>query len=251
MTDSDAAYTVDIEEIDGPVRAGETVSVAVTVENDGADAGEVAVKLAADGEQVDSETLELDADAGETVEFDWTAGADAVGTVDLAAETTTDSATATVTVEDAPASFAVETDSVDEHVSEGGTATLVVTVTNEGTLPDTQKIEFRVGGEPRETTTLELEGQASETLEFEHEVPEGDAPETPLAVASEDDEAEASVPVVPPTTTPLRKLRSKSGMGPFGWLMFVIMVILFIPLIPILVLIKLFDMLFGRGIPAR
>ena len=252
MTDSDAAYTVDIEEIDGTtVRAGETVSVTVAVENGGTDAGELAVELAVDGEQVESETLELDAGAGETVEFDWTAGPDAVGTVDLTAETPTDSATATVTVEDAPAEFAVSIESATGHVSEGGTATLVVTVTNEGTLAGTQEVEFRVDGEPRETRTLELGGQASETLEFEHEVTDGDAPETTLTVASEDDEVETSVPVLSPTVTPLRKLGSKSGMGPFGWLIFLIMVILFIPLIPILVLIKLFDMLFGRGIPAR
>lgn len=250
MTDTDSAYTVDIGEIDGTVRAGESVGVTVTVTNDGTEAGEVTVELAVDGEPVDSETLELEPDTEETADLDWTAGADAVGTAELTVETPTESAAATVTVEDAPASFTVDIESVDEHVSEGGRITLVVSVTNEGTLAGTQEIEFRADDELQETRTIELEGQARETVEFSHEVT-GDAPEVTLAVASEDDEAETSVPVVARTVTPLRKLGDKSGMGPFGWLVFIIMAILLIPLIPFIVLIKLIDMLFGDRRPAR
>jgi len=42
-----------------------------------------------------------------------------------------------------------------------------------------------------------------------------------------------------------RKAESKSGMGVFGWLMFLGMVIVLIPLLPFIVLIKLVDVVFG------
>ncbi|MEF8815010.1 MAG: hypothetical protein V5A55_14540 [Halovenus sp.] len=43
----------------------------------------------------------------------------------------------------------------------------------------------------------------------------------------------------------VREPESKSGMGVFGWLMFLGMVIILIPLLPFIVLIKLIDMVFG------
>ena len=43
------------------------------------------------------------------------------------------------------------------------------------------------------------------------------------------------------TVTEERKLTSKSGMGIFGWLMFLGMIILLIPLLPIYLLLKLYE----------
>lgn len=42
-----------------------------------------------------------------------------------------------------------------------------------------------------------------------------------------------------------REPESKSGMGVFGWLMFLGMVIILVPLLPFILLIKLVDTVFG------
>lgn len=44
------------------------------------------------------------------------------------------------------------------------------------------------------------------------------------------------------TVTPQRNLTSKSGMGLFGWFMFLGMVILLAPLLPIYLLLKLYEL---------
>jgi hypothetical protein len=245
MTES-LAHTVDIDAVEGTVRAGETVAVTVAVANEGSDEGETMVELEADGQQVASESVDLDGEATVTTEFEWTPDADAVGTVELTASTGTEAATETVTVEDAPAEFTVAVDAVDEHVSAGGTVTVTATVTNEGTLAGSQKLEFRAEETAVETRALDLAGQTEETVAFEREVTEEMAPELTVTVASDDDEADASVPVVAGTVTPLRNMGSKSGMGLFGYLIFAGMAILLIPLLPILAVLKLVDMLTGR-----
>ncbi len=44
-----------------------------------------------------------------------------------------------------------------------------------------------------------------------------------------------------------REPESKSGMGVFGWLVFLGMVIILVPLLPFILLIKLVDTVFGDG----
>lgn len=251
MTDPELAQTVDIERPEATIRAGETVSVAVHVENEDSEACETTVELAADDSDVESESLELDGEERETVNLNWTPETEAVGTVELTAATETDAVSETVTVENAPAEFAVDIDATDEHVSQGGTVTVVVDVTNEGTLAGSQDIEFRASDDIEESRRLDLDGQAEETIEFHHAVTATEAPETTLTVASEDDEAETSVPVVTETVTPLRQMKSKSGMGVFGYLMFAGMAILLLPLLPLLAVLKLVDLLTGGGNAVR
>lgn len=53
------------------------------------------------------------------------------------------------------------------------------------------------------------------------------------------------------TVTPQRPLTSKSGMGVFGWLMFLGMVILLLPLLPIYLLLKLYELATGGDEPRR
>jgi hypothetical protein len=251
MTDSEVAHTVDIEAEGATVRAGETADITVTVENGSSESGEADVELAVDNRRVEGESVELDAGEATTVSFEWTPDADAVGTVELVAATETATAAETLTVEDAPAEFGVAIESADEHVSEGGTVTVTVDVTNEGTLAGTQKVEFRAGDTVEATRTLELDGGAGKRISFVHEVTAGDAPETTLTVASDDHEDDTSVPVVTQTVTPLRTLKSKGGMGPFGYLVFAGMLILLIPLLPLLVVLKLVDTLLGLGESVR
>lgn len=51
------------------------------------------------------------------------------------------------------------------------------------------------------------------------------------------------------TVTPQREPTSKSGMGIFGWLMFLGMVILLIPLLPIYAVLKLYELIAGDSEP--
>jgi len=250
MTDSEPACSVDIEAVGSTVDAGETLPVTVTVENEGSEQGEVTVELSAGDTQVGSESVDLDGATSETVTLEWTPGAGDVGVVELTATTGAATASGSVTVEDAPAEFAVDISAVDEHVSAGGTITVVVDVSNEGTLAGTQDIEFRVA-ETVETRRLDLEKQAGETVEFTHQVSADESPEASVTVASEDDEAETSVPVVTGTVTPLRQMGSKSGMGVFGYLVFAGMAVLLLPLLPLLAVLKLVDMVTDRGDSAR
>lgn len=251
MTDSESALPVGIEAVAGTVRAGETVTVTVAVESGATEQDEASVDLVANEQQVDSDSVELEGDESNALDMEWTPDADAVGTVELTAKTAGNTATETVTVEDAPAEFAVGIDTADEHVSEGGTVTIVADVTNEGTVAGTQEIQLRSGETVEATQTLELDGQAGQTVTFEYGVTAEDAPETTLAVATDDNEAETSVPIVTETVTPLRNLGSKGGMSVFGWLVFAGMAILLAPLLPLLAVLKLVDMLTGSGNAVR
>ena len=244
-------FTVEVEETTAPVQAGETLEVTAAVENIGEE-GTVAVSLLDfEGGEVDSEDVELDSGAGETVELSWTPDADAVGTGEVTVETESDSATETVTIEDAPAEFDVDIVSADEHVTARVLTTVVAEITNTGTLEGTQTIEITVNDELRDERELTLDGGGQERIEFEYETSEDDAPEITVSVDSDDDSASESIRLVTETVTPVRKFKSKGGMGLFGWLVFLGMVILLIPLLPFLIALKLIDMLVGNSRPVR
>jgi hypothetical protein len=248
MAEDQPAYTVDIEETTAPVPADETLVVTVTVENAGDSPGTETVELLDfDDEQADgSDDLELDAGEDQTVELEWTPPAAAVGSGDITVATPGDSATASVTVEDVPATFEVEITSADEHVSVGGRATIVAEITNTGTLEGSQAIELLIDDERAEARTLSLAGSDSETVEFTRRIEDEHAPELAVTVSTAADSAETTVEIIEGTVTPLRTFTSKSGMGVFGWLIFAGMLILLLPLLPLLALLKLLDVLSDR-----
>lgn len=51
------------------------------------------------------------------------------------------------------------------------------------------------------------------------------------------------------TVTPIRELKSKSGMGIVGWIVFLGMLILLFPLIPFYILLKLYEYATGNRLP--
>lgn len=245
---SEQVFTVTIDETSEPVQAGDTLEVTVTVENAG-EAGDVTVELVAfDGEVVDSDDLELEAETTETLTLEWEPDPAAVGSDAITVRAADDEATAPVTVEDKPATFEVEAASATEYVPEGGTVRVTGTITNVGTLEGTQTIEISVGDDVLETHELTLAGGESEEIEFETE--EGEKPEVTVTIASEDDSANESVPIVTVSVSPVSKVQSKSGMGIFGWLVFLGMVILLLPLLPIYLALKLYEFIANRARPA-
>jgi len=248
MAEDHPADTVDIEETTAPVAAAETLVVTVTVENtgDAAETGTVEL-LDFDDEQADeSDNLELDADETDTVELEWTPSAGAVGTGEITVESPTDSATASVTVEDVPATFEAEITSADEYVSVDGRATVVAELTNTGTLEGSQAIELLIDDERAEARTLSLAGGESETVEFTRRIKDEHTSELTVTVSTKADSADTTVEIIEGTVTPLRTFKSKSGMGLFGWLIFAGMLILLLPLLPLLAVLKLLDVLSDR-----
>jgi hypothetical protein len=242
----EAAHAVAIEETTAPVEAGEPVEVTVAVENTGKAGTDTVELLDFDGEQVDAaDEVDLDAGGATTVELSWTPSGESVGVGEITVQSSADTATARLTVEDAPAAFAVEIASADEFVPAGGVATVTVAVENTGTLEGSEALEIAVDEDHAEARTLTLGGGERDTVEFTQQLDEDDAPEVTIAAESDEDSAETTVSVVSPTVTPVRAIRSKSGMGVFGWLMILGMAILLLPLLPFLAVLKLLDMLFG------
>lgn len=248
MSEQETAFTVEIEETTATVEAGTPLAVTVAVENDGADGSAAVELLDFDGESVASDEPELDGGEGETLELSWTPGPDAVGDGDITVETAGDSATESVTVQDAPAAFEVSTDA-PEHVPEGDTATVVADVENTGTLEGSQEIEFTVDEERQKGESVTLAGQ--EQAQLEYETAEAEPPELTVEVSSDDDSASASVPVVTESVSAVRPVRSKGGMGIFGWIYFLGMIALLFPLLPLLAILKLVDVLLGDDSPVR
>lgn len=250
---SDAAFAVEIEDAPETVTAGESVTITASVEHSGDETATETVELVdADGTVLDSEEVELEGGVAESVELGWTPGAEDVGSATLRVQAGEGEATTEVTVEDAPAEFAVDVTATDEHIPEGGTATVEATIENTGTLSGTGDVDIAVGDDAVETRTdLELAGGDSETISYSHETGEDDEPEVTIEVSTEDDSDSASIPVVTESVTPLRKIGSQSGMGLFGWIIFALLIVLLIPLLPILALIKLFDVLTGGSQVAR
>lgn len=253
MSDTDGpTLAVDVEEATTPVTAGDTLTVTVTVTNTG-DNGEATVRLLADGEETASTDVELDADGEQTVELEWETTNDDVGEHECTVETDDDSDAVAVTVEDAPASFDVEITSAPAHITSGQSITVVATVTNTGTLEGTQSSTFSVDDETQETVSdVTLASEQSEEFEFTYGTTDSeDAPDVAVAVASEDDTANQTVPVVTTSVTRLREMGSKSGMSLFGYLMFFGMIILLIPLLPFILLIRLVNFLADEDRPVR
>ena len=253
MAESDPAPRVEVEETDDPVQAGEELTVTAAVENTGDEAGEFEVTLVdPDGEELDSASeIALEPGEREAVDLSWTPAGESIGEVELVVQSGDDDATATVTVEDAPAAFTVDVAVADEHVPPGAIAAVTATVENTGTLEGSKALEIAVDGERAEARTLSLAGGETETVEYTHRITEDDHPEATVSVESDADSDEATIAVVTESVTPARPVQSKGGMGLFGWAMFLGMVVLLVPLLPIIALFKLVDVLRRRGTPAE
>ena len=248
---SEQAVTITIEETNQPVEAGETLEVAVVVENEGEDGSDEIELLDFSDDVVDSDELELG--AGEQTErtLEWTPGSADVGSGDVTVSSTGGIETVSVTVEDKPATFEVDVTAIEEYVPTGGIVHVVATIENTGTLEGTQEIEISVREAVELKREITLAGGENEDIEYEIETSADDAPDVTVSVSSDDDSESESIPVVTVSVSPVSKVTSKSGMGVFGWLMFLGMIILFIPLLPLYIALKLYELLFRRNQPVR
>jgi hypothetical protein len=245
----DGDVSVTIEEVAETVTAGDELAVTVAVEAAVDDEETATVELLDfDGDVVASEDVGAD---DEEAELTWTPDGDAVGSGEIAVQSDTDSATAEVTVEDAPAEFVVEIDSTPEHVPEGGTVAIEATVENTGTLAGSGTVEIERGDETAASMEIELGPGETETIDYSTETGEEDSPEVTLEIVTPDDSASETVPVVTVSVSTVNPVESKGGMSLFGWLMFIGMMILLIPLIPIVVVLRALEILRGLAKSAR
>ena len=244
---AEPGFTVDIEETNAPVEAGETLTVTVSVENHGEEASETVTLLDFEDEEVASEDVELEPETSETIELEWTPDGDDVGDGQLTVQSEIDSESVAVTVEDAPAEFEVDVLRTNEYAPKGGTVSLTAEITNTGTLSGTQDVTITVNDEEFDTRTgLTLDGGESETIDVEYETEGMDIKDVSIEVATDDDSASETVPLVMVSVTPGRGTpKSKGRMGIIGWVVFLGMIIVLIPLIPFYIALKIIEKLTG------
>ncbi len=251
MSDQEPTLSAVIAETNAPVKAGDELTVTVSVSNRGEEGEGSVTLIGEDGEEFDSADVELEPDAEETVELTWTPDGDYVGEVTLTVETDDESVSENVTVEDAPAEFAVDIEHAPAHVPEGGAVTVSAVITNTGTLEGTTTVEITINDETVQTHDVSLAGGEEEHIEYTHETGDSGPSDVTIAFETDGNSASETVRIVTESVSTVRPGESKGGMGIFAWLMFIGMVILLIPLLPFIALIKLIDMLFGkRGNPA-
>ncbi|MFB6105925.1 MAG: CARDB domain-containing protein [Halobacteriaceae archaeon] len=203
----------DVSDLSAPatITQGDAVPVTANVTNTGGEAGTQTVEFRFEGTVLADQTVTLAPE--ETTEVVFVVSRNA--TADLAPGTYThgvfsedDEETAELTVEAAqaePAFFDVSALSVPANVSQGESVTVSATVTNTGDEAGTQDVSLTWGVLPLDETPVSLDPGESTT--YETTVSAGTTAAIPpgeyeVTVASEDDDASATVTVV--RSLPLR-----------------------------------------------
>jgi len=183
-----------------PVTEGDTLVVTAELECAAPEGPcERDVSLEIDGEVRDTKTVFLNESEVDTRDFEWQTGDGDAG--DYTAEvipTEGEPGSTTVRV-NAPASFDVTIDNIDEPVTEGEDVTVAYTIENTGDVGGTQDILFFVDGtEEGRESDVELGGGGSFSGSFTYTTQSGDAPSILVEVVSEDSGSERQVTVNEP-----------------------------------------------------
>jgi hypothetical protein len=183
-----------------PVTEGDTLVVTAELECAAPEGPcERDVSLEIDGEVRDTKTVFLNESEVDTRDFEWQTGDGDAG--DYTAEvipTEGEPGSTTVRV-NAPASFDVTIDNVDEPVTEGEDVTVAYTIENTGDVGGTQDVLFFVDEtEEGRESDVELGGGGSFSGSFTYTTQSGDAPSILVEVVSEDSGSERQVTVNEP-----------------------------------------------------
>ncbi|MFW5906757.1 MAG: CARDB domain-containing protein [Candidatus Natronoplasma sp.] len=173
-----------------PAHVGEEVELKLDVSNVGTLAGDYTVEFYVDDESVGEDTVE---DVG----IDETKTATVIYTPDAAGDYTAEAEnlTADFTVEEAePANFSVEIVDYDEEVAEGDDVTVTYNVNNTGGSEGTQTIVFTVDDVEEDSEDVNL--SVGEEHEGEFTWTSEGTGDHDLVVASDDDDAQATVTVL-------------------------------------------------------
>lgn len=180
-------FEVTIDEYDGSVHVGETVTGVYTVENVGDEAGTQDIVFAVDDEtEQRHEGITLEPGANATFEHEYETGEDDPPEVEIEVRSDDDADTRTVTIGAEP-EFQVNVTETNAPIDVGDTLAVTAEITNEGDRPDEQEVTLVVGGETRDRGNVTLGGNESATAEFEWETGEDDSGAYTATVRSDDD----------------------------------------------------------------
>jgi hypothetical protein len=171
------------------------------VENTGDVADTQDITFTVDGTVEDTET-DVTLGSGETFagQFTYDTVEGDRPEVDVTVSSADDAAGATVTVLE-PATFELAITDIDQAVVVGETATVNYTVQNTGGVSATQNISFEINGTVEDTEAgVMLDSGATFDGQFTYDTVTGDDPAVAVAVASEDDQDDATVTVQEPAT---------------------------------------------------
>lgn len=184
------------------VTPGDQVDVEATVENVGEATATQTAFLDVNDHQMDSETVDLAGGEDDTVSFSFGTTGMEPGLVSIAVRTDDDEATASVTVEEEAAEFAVRNLELPDDELEIGTELVVsADVENLSGITDSVPVTFEfvddAGQEvASDTDQLELDGRASESVSFDVATADLEPGDYSATVAVDDDEASGSVTLV-------------------------------------------------------
>jgi len=192
-----AAFAVTITDAPTDVVAGETVSVDYEVTNTGDAADTQAVEFTVDGSVENTTTVTLGGGESSTGAFSYDTGETDTPGIEVAVSSADDTATQSVTVNEA-AFLVVSLTSVTGEVTAGETVTVDYEVENTGGVEGTQEITLSVNGSVENTTTATLTGGETFAGAFSYDTTDGDAPGIEVGVSSANDSASATVTVNEP-----------------------------------------------------
>ena len=194
-----AEFTVDIEETNAPVVAGEPLDITATIENVGEVSGTETVDLTVGGQVIDEVTVTLDGGDSETVTLTWDTGPGDAGNYTARVASEDDDDTVNVRVREmSSASFAVEIDRTNAPVVTGEEMTVTATVRNTATVQGSGTVELRVGDDRIESREIGLLGGQTRTLTFSWQTDPGDVGDHEVEVVTESDADGTTVLVLRP-----------------------------------------------------
>jgi hypothetical protein len=95
--------------------------------------------------------------------------------------------------------FEVDITEIDDAVAAGQTVGVDAEVTNVGTVAGEREVRLLVDGEVVDSTSVSLDGEGTETVEFAYETDAGDIGDRTVTVETDDDSDEREVAVEPTT----------------------------------------------------
>ncbi|AGN01442.1 peptidase S8/S53 subtilisin kexin sedolisin [Salinarchaeum sp. Harcht-Bsk1] len=194
-----ANFSVQIDDTNSAVVEGDTLQVNATVNNTGGTTATQNVTLALNGTQEDSESVSLNGGENQSVTLNWSTTDGDAGDYTAAVNTSNDSATTSVTVQE-PANFSVTAISSNAPVTEGANLTVDATIQNVGDVSGTRNITLAlndsVGVQDYQSVSLGAGNQTTLTLNWT--TAGGDAGDYNATVNASDDSNATSVRVDAP-----------------------------------------------------
>ena len=199
--ETEPELTVEILEATDPVQVEEDLEVTAELENVGdADASQE-VTLAVDGQDVDTEAVELERGDIETVSLAYPTRSDDVGELEVAVRSEDDEATTQVTVEEPaePATFEVSNVNAIGPVEAGEILEVTADVRNVGDESGETDVHLDLDQQSGvDSDTVSLEADESELVTLTYATSQADVGDLTATVRTDDDSESDSVTVTDP-----------------------------------------------------